>query len=460
MSKGQTKLAGHILTIAFFVVIVTAWCGYILYQGGALPTVGKKYTVTAIVPTSSLLAPGARVTVAGAEVGEVKSVERAGPLIRGAKLKLEITDDRVTPFPHDSVVQLRTRSLVGENYVSVKIGKSAHAVPDHGQLGLERAEAPVSVDEVLSVLQGKTRDHARTLLRRMGSALTGRGTELNDTIAGLNEFAGRGGEVVAALNQGREDTAAIVDHLGRLMGAVGERGAAVDAIAQRGHVAFRALGDRDAQLAATLRELPSTLVAVRRAASTVGSVSDRATPVVNTLAATVAELEPAVRDLKPAARSGVALVRAIDPARRPLGNTLQEAARAVRRLPAAQTGLEKTLCNLNPTLRYLNPYAADLIQTVAGLGSAANSYDATGHLIRLLPIVNEGSAAGQSPEVLAAMKVLLQSGLFLSSKRTEWHPYMKPGQVGKTVASRDGKPRNAAEWSAMGGKYTRVKADC
>jgi hypothetical protein len=244
------------------------------------------------------------------------------------------------------------------------------------------------------------------------------------------------------------------------MSALGDRGAAIDTIASRGYTAFRAIGDRDAQLAATLRELPSTLAAVRRATGTVGSVSDRSTPVVNNLAATVADLAPAVRDFKPTAEAGVKLVKAIDPARVPVGNALQEVQRATRLLPAAQEPIQKTLCNLNPSLRYLNPYAKDLLTVVYGLGSASNSYDATGHLIRLYPVVNEGSAAGQSPEVLAAMKVLFQSGLFMKGKSTSYDAYMKPGVIGKTAAPQNGKPRNADEWTSMGNKYPRVEADC
>jgi phospholipid/cholesterol/gamma-HCH transport system substrate-binding protein len=460
MNKGRGRLTGPVFTIAIFAGLFLAWCGYILYQSGALPTIGEKYTVNAEVPTAALLTPGARVTIAGAQVGKVKSIERADPVGPNAKLKLEITDDRVTPFPDDSVVQIRTRSQVGENYVSVKIGKAAHAVPDGGELGVANAEQLVSVDQILSTLQGKTRDRTRTLLRQFGAALTGRGTELNHTISGLNEFAEHGGELVGALHQGHEDTANIVDHLGRVMSALGDRGTAIDTIAARGYTAFRAIADRDAQLAATLRELPSTLAAVRRATGTVGSVSDRSTPVVSNLAATVSDLEPAVRDLKPTAEAGVKLVKAIDPARGPVGNALQEVARLAPHLPGAQEPIEETICQLNPALRYLNPYAKDLLTVVYGLGSSSNSYDATGHLIRLYPVLNEGSAAGQPPQVLAAMKVLLQSGLFMASKSTSYDPYMKPGQIGKTVAPQNGKPRNADEWTSMGGKYPRVEADC
>jgi phospholipid/cholesterol/gamma-HCH transport system substrate-binding protein len=460
MNKGRGGVTGHMITIAIFAAVFLVWCLYIFYESGALPTVGKKYTVNAIVPTSALLTPGARVTVAGAEVGSVKSIQRADDVGPNAKLELEITDDRVTPLPDDSVVQIRTRTQVGENYVSVRVGKAARTVADGGELGLANAEELVSVDQILSVLQGETRDRTRTLLREFGAALSGRGAELNQTISGFNDFAKHSGDLVGALHQNRDDTANIVDHLGRLMSAVGDRGAALDTIASRGYTAFRAIGDRDAQLVATLRELPSTLASVRRATTTIGDVSDRSTPVVSNLAAAVADLEPAVRDFAPTAEAGLRLVRSIDPARVPVGNALQALARVGRTLPAAGGPIEQTVCSLNPALRFLNPYAKDLLTPVWGLGAASNSYDATGHLIRMAATENETALSGAPPEVLKAAKVLLQSGLLIPSKSTAYDAYMKPGQIGKAAAPRNGKPDNADEQTAMGYKYPRVTADC
>ena len=54
-------------------------------------------------------------------------------------------------------------------------------------------------------------------------------------------------------------------------------------------------------------------------------------------------------------------------------------------LAAALPHLHKTLCQVNPMLRYAKPYAPDLTAFIVGMGSAANSYDALGHLIRLTP---------------------------------------------------------------------------
>ncbi|HWH95934.1 MAG TPA: hypothetical protein VNT03_18880 [Baekduia sp.] len=54
----------------------------------------------------------------------------------------------------------------------------------------------------------------------------------------------------------------------------------------------------------------------------------------------------------------------------------------------------KVMCQLNPMLRYLEPYTADIVSFANSLGSAANSYDAIGHTIRLIPVINETALLG------------------------------------------------------------------
>lgn len=460
MSKGMGGFRKELAVFIVFIAAFLAWGTYILIKSGVVPTPGKKYSVTAIVPTSGTLVPASRVTVAGAQVGTVGSVDRADALGLNAKVELKISDTRVFPFPDDSRVEVRTRSQVGENYVEVLVGKSEQDVPDGGELGLQQANTTVPVDEILTVLQGKTRDNARTLMAELGGVLTDRETELNDTIRNFNEFAGHGGELVGVLHENRRQTAEVLDRFGRLMSAVGDRGAAIDTLAHRGEVAARAVAERDAELEETFRELPSTLASVRGATQTIGDVSDSSAPVVSNLATAVRELEPAVRDFAPAARDGLRLINEIDPALRPLGATLTQVSALGESVPDALPGLEATLCQLNPMLRYVNPYANDVLTVLYGLGSTSNSYDANGHLIRLLPLVNESSGSGAPKEVLEAEKMLLQSGAFLKSKSIAFNAFMEPGQVGREVAPENGRPANGKDQTALGFEYERVEADC
>ena len=459
MHKGEAGFGRHALVLAAFVVITLAWVTFILSESGTLPSFGETYELETTVPSASLMTPGARVTVAGAEVGSVKKVERADEIGSGAKLTLEITDDRVTPVPRDSRVQIRTRSQVGENYVSIAIGRDRQTVPSGGSLGLEQADELVDVDQILSVLRGKTRERTRTLLREFGGALTGRGDELNSTIRGSAGVIHYGTEMMDVLYTRRRTVASLVDQLGRVMAALGDRGAAIDTIATQGVTSLRAIGDRDAALAETLRELPSTLDQVRRASSTLGDVSDRAAPVVANLAVATRELRPAIQDLAPAARDGRGVFRELGGAAPRLTRTLSSLNKLSKHLPQVMPPLRTAFCQLNPAMRYLKPYRRDFLELVFHLGSAGHSYDAIGHLLRLSPIVNENSLSGAPPEVLDASKVLLQSGAFLPQKVISLDPIMEVGEVGRTRASASD-PKTPEEVAASGFKYPRVKKDC
>lgn len=461
MSKGRDGFLGHTLTLAAFVAVFLGWCGFILYQAGVLPTFSKSYTVKADVPTAGLLTPGARVTVAGVEVGSVREIQRASSTGPGAVLTLKFTDDRVTPLPKDSTIAVRTRSQVGEQYVSIDVGRSTNMLKAGDTLASSQAEPLVDVDQILSVLSGKRREEARTMLEDTGLALTGRGKDLNATLSGVYPVVRNGKAVVDVLHRQRGTVAQLVDQLGRVTAAVGDRGTAIHTIADQGVTALRAIGARDTELASTLRELPATLAEVRKATATVASVSDRAAPVVSNLAGALADVRPAVQDLPSAAKDGRAVVNTLHTVNPALDRLLRSATAATKPLPAALPNVRTVFCQLNPALRYLEPYKEDLLQSAFHLGSASNAYDATGHLVRLLPIVNENSLSGAPPAVLDAAHKLISTGDFVPQKVINYDPYMKPGQIGKSSATGShGYPSGPEELKASGYKYPHVTADC
>jgi phospholipid/cholesterol/gamma-HCH transport system substrate-binding protein len=471
MNKGMSGFWGHAATVAGFVVWFLALAIFILMRAGALPTPGKKYEITAEVPNVNLLAPGARVTAGGAEVGRVKSVDRAGKLSPNTKITMYLTDASVYPVPSDTRVQIRTRSQVGENYVGLVIGEAKTTVPDGGDIALANADEVVSVDQILSVLQGRTRQRTRTLLKQFGGALEGRGEDLNATLSATAKWADTGTETVTTLSEDRQQLGLLVDQLGRVMSALGDRRAAIDTIAAQGTRSLTAIGDRDAKVAEMLRELPSTLDAIKAASTTLGDVGDRATPVITNLAAATRDLRPAIAALAPSASSGRRLVASLDQATEDADTFLSafptitavdsvaDADNAPERGVRLATGpLRDTFCEANPALRYLKPYTSDIYQVILHLGSGANSYDATGHLVRLTPILNENSLSGAPESVTDAARTLLSAGALIPSKRITYDPYMAPGVIGKTVADA-GDAVNMTDYSKKY-KYTRVKAQC
>jgi ABC-type transporter Mla subunit MlaD len=263
----------------------------------------------------------------------------------------------------------------------------------------------------------------------------------------------------------RDLVAQLVDQLGRVTAAIGDRSAAIDAIANQGVTALRALAQRDQSLAATLDALPSTLQQVKQTSQTVGDVSSRSTPVVLNLAAATRELRPAVQDLAPSATAGRGLLYELGGAAPKLTDTLNSLKNLSNTLPDALGPTNTTFCQLDPALRYIQPRFQELWQIITALGSGSNNYDALGHMVELTPMFDQGSLAGTPPAFQTAAHQLLESGLFTSSELRSYEPFIPNGQIGKIVAT-GGTPGTQDAYATDpnttygGGKYPRVQADC
>jgi len=447
---------GHLATAVVALVGAAAVFFGFLQLGGALVH-GETTTVRALVSTSSALGKGAKVAMAGAQVGRVAKVSRQG---NGTVVEMDITDQRVVPLPTDSRVTLRQRTPVGENYIEITPGRSATMLGQDDVLPISQSDEYVDVDQILSVLDGTARAAARQLLPGAGRAVDGRGEDLNTTLGEASKVVVDGGTLFGVLSEDRVQVARLVDRLGRVSAAIGDRGEAVRTTARRGLLALDAVAARDDQLAATLRELPATLGQVQDTTQLLRAAAVTATPVVQDLAAAVGALRRPVANLRPAMQQARDVVRELGRAAPPLRGTLRRVRALSGPLVRALPQLHSTICQIAPVVRYTAPYTDDAIATVIGLGSASNSYDAVGHLIRLSPILGENSLAGAPDAVTQAAHTLLRTGLLGQGSPLTWEPIPRAGQVGKGTAS--GRPAISGPKAlkASGYVYQRVLADC
>jgi phospholipid/cholesterol/gamma-HCH transport system substrate-binding protein len=456
MRGSQSHFQLHLLTVLAIVALGVACFVAALVLSGNVP--GKDSTrVKALTPTAASLAPGAQVVMAGVRVGRVAGVALHDA---GTVVDLDIEDQRVLPLPEDSTVAIRSRTAIGENYVAITRGRSRTPLSEDQPLTPNRDEEYVDVDQILSVLQGETQQRARDFIRSSGAALHGRGEALNRTVRGTSDFITSSAPVLTALAQDRGHVASVVGRVGELADAVSERDAAVRSVARDGLVTFRSLASRDAAVRATLAELPPTLRGLRGTSNALRGASAVATPVLRDAGAAAKTLTPAVRRLRPTAQTGRALVRSLDRAIDPLTTTLARLRVAAPEVSKSVPALRQVTCELNPMLRYLTPYTADVLATVVGLGSAANSYDALGHLIRLSPVLGENTLAGMPDSVQAATRTLTHAGLLSKVSPLSWNPYPKPGKTGTEAAGQGAGPRDAEDLKRSGYEYPRIKADC
>jgi len=447
------SLRRDLIFIAAVAAAAVAVAVALLASGGSAPfTHNGSYDVRVMVPSAQSLGPGAEVRIAGVQIGRLGSIERRG---NGAELRLKLEDDKA-PIPADSQFALRLRSLIGENFIELYPGKSRTALPDAGVLPMTAQKFEyVDLEQILDLLKGRTRTDARRLLQGLGAGLDGRGADLNHVLGGAADLISGAEPVMRVLHADRARVSRLVEQVGDLTRAIGERGDAIATLSRAGRRTARVLASSDDALRQTLSQFPPTLRQVRATSGVLRSVTAQSTPVISRLAGVVGDLRPAVNALGPATVQGRQVLTQLDATTPPLRKTVRALRRAAGPLANALPQLHKTMCQLNPIVSRVRPYQDEVAALLQNLGSVTSYYDAQGHAGRLLPLAGRYSLAPQGSSLASGFQLLQDAGVLGSDPGVGYNPFPEPKEA----------PRPAAGRGLLGidqykTKYERVEAEC
>jgi len=135
------------MTVGVFMLVGMLCLGYISIKLGKMEIMGGDYySVSAEFDSVSGLKPGARVEVAGVEVGKVdrisldpKSGDRAVALLK-IKSGVNITDD--------VIASVRTSGIIGDKFIKLKPGGSDKFLTDNGKI--RETESAIDIEELVS----------------------------------------------------------------------------------------------------------------------------------------------------------------------------------------------------------------------------------------------------------------------------------------------------------------------
>lgn len=135
------------ISVGIFMLIGIFCLGYISIKLGKMEIIGGDYyNVTAEFDSVSGLKPGARVEVAGVEVGKVerisldsKSGDRAVARLR-IKSGINITDD--------VIASIRTSGIIGDKFIKLKPGGSDKFLKNNGKI--QETESAIDIEELIS----------------------------------------------------------------------------------------------------------------------------------------------------------------------------------------------------------------------------------------------------------------------------------------------------------------------
>ncbi|HWC28173.1 MAG TPA: MlaD family protein [Solirubrobacteraceae bacterium] len=381
--------------VTVLVVVVAVLLAYRANEG--LPFV-PAFELKVDTPDASRLVVGNEVREGGFRIGQVTRIAPV-PNGRGAQLTLKL-DTSAAPVPEDTTIRIRPRSALGLKYVDLLRGDSGRALPEGATIAAAGDVVGPELDDFFSMFDEPTRKNVERNLDYFGTAVAGRGDDLNRTLAAAPELLGDLPPVMRTLANPDNRLVRLLDETGDLTRVL----APVSGSLARGFTAmadtFDALSRDPQALRDTLARSPATLDEAIRSLPAARPLLVRLAAISDEVRGTSRELRASVPAINDALAAGTPVLRRLPAFTRDLEGSL----RALRSLAASPTtdltiaGLTDTMKTLNPTLQWAGPH-----QTVCNyftywwtfLADHLSAEDATGTVQRIqvksAPIEQENS---------------------------------------------------------------------
>ncbi len=355
------------------------------------------YRVRAIFDNVAAAVDGEDVKVAGATVGRIESMDVTPQ--KKAAVVLKIEDRGFAPFRRDARCTIRPQSLIGEKFVECEPGTSSspplEQIDDgegEGQhlLPLERTSSPVDLDLVNDIMRLPYRERFSILLSELGTAVAGRGEELNELIRRANPALRETDRVLAILARQNRVLSQLARNSDAALGPLAREKERVSGFIEGANATGQATAERRTDIEAGIRRLPGFLRELRPLMADLEGFAGQATPVARDLRAAGPDVSRLIAQIGPfssaATPSLVSLGKATVTGRpallrtRPLIRDLGRFAREARPL---STDLDRFTASFDRTggIERLADYL--FFQTLA-----VNGFDGIGHYLRAGLIVN------------------------------------------------------------------------
>jgi virulence factor Mce-like protein len=343
--------------LTVLIVIVAVFLAYNANTG--LPFV-PTYRLSVQVPDANSLVKGNDVRVGGIRVGTVESVVPVAHEDGGASAKVNLKlDKNVDPLPADTTVAVRARSALGLKYLEITPGGSRRGLAEGSTLSLRAAKPEtVDIDQVLNMFDDPTREAIQHNEREFGSAVAGRGPDINAALAELPPLLRTANPVLRNL-------ASSSTGLGRFFKALEQSAAEVAPVAETQAHMFVSLDTTFTALANVARPfIQQTIVKSPPTEDTTIATLPHIRPFLRDSELLFSDFQPSARLLVGAAPKLAAATRSGPPVLRKTPVLNAELAPTAQALvtfgatPGVSDGLElltQTNNHLDPTLSFLTP---------------------------------------------------------------------------------------------------------
>jgi phospholipid/cholesterol/gamma-HCH transport system substrate-binding protein len=398
---------GNIVVIILFVLscfglLMFLWGSF----GGPLPLKPKGYRMSVAFPRTLALAEQSNVRISGVDVGHVIAVKKGNDGLTHATI--EITG-KYAPIRANMHAILRQKTLLGETYVQlIPHGNEGRFLPDNGQLANSQVEPSVTLDDILSAFDPKTRAAFKIWQQAVAEGINGRGEQINADFAQLEPFAESANKLVGILATQEGAVRALVHNTGVVFNALASRNNSLEGLIANGEHTFKAAAQGSQAFADAFRLLPAFERTSRTALKEIDKFQTVANPFLDEFRPTERALSGLLTAAKPFAPQFDRFLTSVGPLTKAAQTGLPTLGKSLDLTVPVLENLRPVLHNLDPFLQYAGTYTKELQAFFANLTAASESQAKNGDL----PV----SVAGKQ-HLLTTLAVLSPESLALYKER-------------------------------------------
>ncbi len=387
---------GNLLVIVLFVLscfglLMFLWESF----GGPLPLKPKGYRFTVAFPRSFALAEESDVRISGVEVGHVVSLKLNKEGRTHATVEIA---GRYAPIRANMHAILRTKTLLGETYVQlIPEGQGGPFLPDGGRLSNSQVEPSVTLDDILSAFNAKTRRDFQIWQEAVAAAINGRGEDINASFARLEPFVESANKLVTVLDSQEGAVKALVHNTGVVFNALASRDHQLEGAIVNGERTFHAAAEASQAFAAAFRALPAFEHNSRTALKETDRFAAIANPYFKEFQPTERQLALLLQAAKPFAPQFNSFLTSLGPLTKAAKTDLPDMKKSLELTVPVLENFRPVLHNLDPFLQYLGEYVPEVQSFFANVTAASEATEDDS---------NVTGGGGPKEHLLTAMQVL------------------------------------------------------
>ena len=400
-------LGRNLLSVVVLIVLGLVSASTILGNQRFVPPWQDRYEFSADFAEAPAVNPGQqpKVRIAGVEVGQITDSE----VTSDGKARLKFSLQPGHPIYTNAHLVLRPTNPLNEMYVELNPGgPPAAELPAGGVVPVGQTERPIQPDEVLNHLDDRSRAAVTNLLSTSDVALGSAPTALPSGLRAADGTLVDAKPVLDALAARRENIAKLVTALSQISTAVGHNDARLAELMNSTQQTLSTLSQHNADLEATLSELPGTADQLKRAMNGVSGLTGELNPVLDNVDRVSGQLPDTLRKLSGTVDNLGATVRAAGPVVSAANPVVGDLSPLVSDAHRALGDLEPVTKDLIPDSATLVSYLGDLQAFIFNTNGAFSLSDANGGFIRghvavplpdagVLPGTHGGNTGGSHP---------------------------------------------------------------